>query len=100
MPDIVLPIRTGRIEIDSNKCLGCRAFACVKACSLFGTNILRIEDGRPSPIPTPEEMPRRCNECLACELYCHEYGLSGLDIKLPVEGLCEAVTLSADAGAR
>ncbi len=95
MSDIELPFRTGRITIHTDCCRNCKSFACVKACSLFGTNILRIEDGMPSAIPPIEEIPRRCNECLACEHYCHEYGNGGLDIALPIDGLDECVTCSA-----
>ena len=92
MPDVVLHFRTGDITIDCDKCKTCRAFACVKACSLFGTNILRIEDGLPSPIPSLEEFPRRCNECLACEMYCEKYGARGLRATVLIEGLDEAKT--------
>ena len=100
MADIVLPTRTGQITIDVEKCRDCRVFSCVKACSLFGTNILRIEDGKPSPIPSLEEFPRRCNECVGCELYCQEYGKGGLRITLPIPGLSEAVTSAGEAGAQ
>ncbi len=99
MAEIVLPFRTGEIRIDDNKCRSCRAFACVKACSLFGTNILRIEDGHPSPIPSLDEFPRRCNECLTCEMYCQEHGNCGLRITLPIEGLREAVDSATHSAA-
>ena len=97
MSESTLPFRTGQIHIDATKCKDCRSYACVKACSLFGTNILRIEDGVPSPIPTLEDMPRRCNECLACEIYCQQYGNCGIDIALPIQGLCEAVNSNSES---
>ena len=84
-----LPFRTGKVVIDYDKCLDCESYACVKACSLFGGNLLRVEDGRPVLIPTAEEAKRRCIEDLACELYCQTYGNKGLRIVLDMFGLDE-----------
>lgn len=81
--------RTGRVIIDHEKCQGCKSYPCIKACTLFGTNILRVEDGKPVLIPGFEEAKRRCNECLACELYCQDYGAKGLTMELGMFGLDE-----------
>ena len=87
MSSVEFPFRTGKVTIDLRKCEDCRTFACVKACSLFGTSILRMAEGKPSLIPTCDEARRRCNECLACERFCKEYGAGGLEIDLPIPGL-------------
>ena len=83
------PFRTGRVTIDYEKCQTCESYACVKACSLFGRNLLRIQDGKPVLITTPEEAKRGCIECLTCELYCQDYGNKGLKIVLDMFGLEE-----------
>lgn len=89
--------RTGRVSIDHGKCDGCTSFACVKACSLYGSGILRVEGSkpvlpvladRPGGIP-PEETTRRCTECLACEIDCYFQGQQAITITLPIAGLEE-----------
>lgn len=88
--------RTGEVKIDYAKCKKCRTYACVKADSLFGTSILRIQDKQPSLTLNREETEKRCNECLTCELYCQSYGNKGLRIELdPI-----ASTLDSDKQAR
>jgi len=83
-------IKTGKITIDHNKCAKCNTKACVKACSLFGTNILRLERGKPVLVPSLEDTKRgACIEDLACELYCRSSGEKGLTIELPIPGLAE-----------
>jgi len=77
-------IRTGTVFIDHNKCKTCESFDCVKACSIYGRNILRIRNGSPVIIVPPEEVKRRDNECLACELHC-PYG--AVKVVLPFEEL-------------
>ncbi len=76
------PFRTGKVIIDYEKCRSCETYVCVKACSLFGGNLFRIEDGKPALIASPEEAGRRCIEDLTCELYCQDYGNKGLKIIL------------------
>ncbi|MBT9131872.1 MAG: hypothetical protein DDT32_00449 [Syntrophomonadaceae bacterium] len=83
------PFRTGIIMIDYKRCKSCGNYACVKACSLFGGNLFRVEDGKPVLITNPEEAGQRCIEDLACELYCHAYGNRGLKIALDMFGLDE-----------
>ena len=84
--------RTGKVIIDYEKCKECDTYACVKADSLFGTGILRIQNGQPTLVSTPEEAARRCNECLGCELYCQVYGKGGCTIVLDPLGLDELGT--------
>jgi hypothetical protein len=81
--------KTGEITIDHNKCAKCKSFACVKADSLFGTGVLRIQKKRPVLTTKPEDAKRLCSECLACELYCKSYGNDGLRIKIDMFGLDE-----------
>ena len=76
---------TGKITIDYEKCKECESYACVKACSLFGRSILRIENGK--PVLTSEDANKRCIEDLGCELYCQAYGNKGLRIALDMFGL-------------
>ncbi len=83
------PFRTGKVVIDYAKCQSCENYACVKACSLFGTNLFRIQDDRPVLIMSLEETKRRCIEDLTCELYCQAYGNKGLKIVLDMFGLEE-----------
>lgn len=81
--------RTGEVSIDHSKCAGCKNYACIKADSLFGTGLLRIEAGKPVLTTSSEDAKRLCSECLACELYCQAYGNAGLHIKLDMLGLDE-----------
>lgn len=81
--------RTGKVSIDYAKCDGCTSFACVKACSLYGRNILRVQGGKPVLSVSPEEARRLCIECLACEQECRLWGQEALRIALPIEGLEE-----------
>ncbi len=76
---------TGKVSIDYEKCKDCHSFACVKACSLFGRAILRIEDNK--PVLVSEDANKRCVEDLACEIYCQDYGNKGLKIWLDMFGL-------------
>jgi ferredoxin-like protein FixX len=81
--------RTGKVVIDYEKCQGCENYACIKACSLFGGNLFRVDDGKPVLIAGVEEAGRRCIEDLTCELYCQAYGNKGLKIVLNMFGLNE-----------
>ncbi len=78
--------RTGKVSIDYEKCDGCTSFACVKACSLYGRNILRVQGGKPVLSVSPEEARRLCIECLACEQACYSKGQQALTIFLPMAG--------------
>ena len=75
--------RTGKVSIDYGKCDGCTSFACVKACSLYGRNILRVQGGKPVLSVSHEEARRLCIECLACEQECYSKGQQALTIVLP-----------------
>ncbi len=66
----VIITRTLKIEIDHDKCKVCESYECVKACSIYGRNILRIKNGLPVTFLPPEDVKKRDNECLACEIYC------------------------------
>ncbi|UCC90636.1 MAG: hypothetical protein JSW24_00220 [Dehalococcoidia bacterium] len=79
------PFITGKVTIDYEKCKDCENYACVKACSLFGRAILRVEDGK--PVLISEDANKRCIEDLTCELYCQTYGNRGLNIILDMFGL-------------
>ena len=76
---------TGTVTIDYEKCKDCDNYACVKACSLFGRSILRVEGSK--PILISEDAGKRCIEDLGCELYCQAYGNRGLKIELDMFGL-------------
>jgi len=69
---ISFTLRTGELIIDLDKCVGCEAYECVKACSLYGRHLFRIELGSWGPIPIydKDEFRRRCIECIACEIMC------------------------------
>lgn len=81
------PFTTGKVTIDYDKCQQCESYACVKACSLFGRAVLRIEDGK--PVLISEDANKRCIEDLGCEFYCQAYGNKGLNIFLDMFGLGE-----------
>lgn len=92
--------RTAKITIDYSKCLAAKEntsappckFLCVKACHLYGRNVLKIEGNKPVlSISDPEEIKRLDNECLACEYNCSMYGSGCIKIELPLEGLEEYV---------
>ena len=79
------PFATGKVTIDYEKCKDCENYACVKACSLFGRSILRVEGGK--PVLISDDANKRCIEDLSCELYCQAYGNKGLVIVLDMFGL-------------
>jgi hypothetical protein len=78
--------RTGRVCIDHEKCEGCRTLACVKACSLYGSGILRAQAGKLVLSIPLEETRRRGTECLACEIECYFHGQQAITISLPMVG--------------
>ncbi|MHC4251475.1 MAG: ATP-grasp domain-containing protein [Planctomycetota bacterium] len=77
--------RTGRVLVDEKLCEGCTSLACVKACSLYGGYLYRVRDGRMALGIPPDAVPKRCNECLACEYECRVRGQGALRIELPLE---------------
>ena len=65
-------------------------FACVKACRLYGRNILKIDGNKPVlAVTNPEEIKRLDNECLSCEYNCWLHGTDCIDIKIPLAGMEE-----------
>jgi hypothetical protein len=65
-------------------------FACVKACRLYGRNILKIEGNRPVlAVTDPDEIKRLDNECLSCEYHCWNRGTNCIRIEIPIPGLDE-----------
>ncbi len=90
--------KTAKIEINLDKCAAARenspnpscGFMCVKACRLYGRNVLKIENNRPVlTVSDPEEIKRLDNECLACEFNCKMYGSDCINIEIPLEGIEE-----------
>jgi hypothetical protein len=82
-------LRCGQVSIDHGLCEGCTTLACVKACSRYGSAILKAEGGRPVLAIPAEDTKRRDIECLACEMECHFRGQQALTISLPIAGLEE-----------
>jgi hypothetical protein len=83
--------RKTRISIDYGRCVPAKelssdpscGFACVKACRLYGRNILKIENNKPVLAVTDEEEIKRLdNECLSCEYSCGRYGPGCIDIEV------------------
>lgn len=73
--------------ISNNTNPSCR-FACVKACRLYGRNILRIERNRPVlAVTDPAEIERLDNECLSCEYQCSTKGTGCITINIPLVGI-------------
>ncbi len=65
-------------------------FACVKACRLYGRNILKIEGNKPAlAVPDPAEIERLDNECLSCEYQCQVKGTGCISIAVPLKGIDE-----------
>jgi ferredoxin len=83
--------RTGKVIIDDSKCCNCGTYACVKACSLYGAHLFRInlKEKKPEPLHPPEDLKRMCTECLACEQECFLRGLKAITIELPIPGLSD-----------
>ena len=77
--------RTGRVLVDEKLCEGCTSLACVKACSLYGGYLYRVREGRMTLGIPPDTVPRKCNECLACEYECGMRGRGALRIELPLD---------------
>jgi len=85
--------RKTKITIDYGRCLPAKentsepscGFNCVKACRLYGRNILKIEGNRPVlAVADKEEIKRLDNECLSCEFNCERYGSGCIRIDIPL----------------
>lgn len=85
--------RKTKIAIDYERCIPVKentsepscGFACVKACRLYGRNILKIENNRPVlSVVDPEEIKRLDNECIGCEYNCQCYGAGCIRIDIPL----------------
>lgn len=85
--------RKTTITLDYRGCIAARentstpscGFACVKACRLYGRNILKIEDNRPAlAVTDPGEIRRLDNECLSCEYSCRRQGPGCIRIQIPI----------------
>ena len=81
------------ITIDYRRCIPAQennaspscGFACVKACRLYGRNILRIEENRPVlAVSDQEEIKRLDNECISCEYNCGRFGPGCITIDIPL----------------
>ena len=81
--------KTIKIIIDDDKCEGCKTHACIDACKTFSRGILTLEDGKPVPNGSPEDLARKGTECFACEYECWFRGNSAITIEVPIEGLAE-----------
>ena len=91
-----LNARIAKITIDYDRCEptikntsnpSC-GFACVKACSLYGRSILKIEGNKPVlAVTDPAEVKRLDNECLACEYDCWSCGTGCISIEIPLAGI-------------
>ena len=65
-------------------------FACVKACRLYGRNILKIEGNKPVlAVTDPKEIERLDNECVSCEYHCWARGTNCIRIEIPLPGMEE-----------
>ena len=90
--------RRARIIIDHRQCEPANTnssnpscgFYCVKACRLYGRNILKIEGNKPVlAVSDPAEIERLDNECLSCEYNCWLHGTGCISIDLPLDGIEE-----------
>ena len=81
--------RTGKVIIDDGKCLNCTTYACVKACSLYGRSLYRINltKHKPELAYNRDDLTRLCTECLPCEQECWLRGLNAIKILLPMPEL-------------
>ena len=85
--------RKTKIRIDYTRCIPAKenvsnpscGFTCIKACRLYGRNILKIENNRPVLAVTDEEEIKRLdNECISCEYNCARFGPGCIDIEIPL----------------
>lgn len=93
---LVFHARKTKIIIDYSKCEpainnnpdpSC-GFACVKACRLYGRNVLKIEGNRPVlSVTDPVEIKRIDNECISCEYNCWLHGSDCITNEIEMPGL-------------
>jgi hypothetical protein len=85
--------RKTKITIDYSRCIPAKenvsnpscGFACIKACRLYGRNILKIENNKPVLAVTDEEEIKRLdNECISCEYNCQRFGPGCISIEIPL----------------
>jgi len=85
--------RKTKITIDYSRCIPAKenvsnpscGFACIKACRLYGRNILKIENNKPVLAVTDEEEIKRLdNECISCEYNCQRFGSGCISIEIPL----------------
>ena len=90
---IAFETRKTKITIDYNQCIPAKenssspscGFACVKACRLYGRNILKIEGNKPVlAVTDTEEIKRLDNECISCEFNCQRHGTACITIEIPL----------------
>lgn len=95
---LVFQAKKIKITIDYDRCEPAKkktanpacGFACVKACRLYGRNILKIESHRPVlAVTDPKEIERLDNECLSCEYHCWARGANCIQIEIPLPGMEE-----------
>ena len=95
---ITFNARKAEITIDYSKCEPAQSnsdspkceFRCVKACRLYGRNLLKIENNRPVlAVTDPKEIERLENECLGCEYQCSLNGTGCITIEVPLPGIEE-----------
>jgi len=93
---LIFEARKIKISIDYSRCEPATrntsnpscGFACVKACRLYGRNILKIEGNRPVlAVMDPEEIKRLDNECVSCEYHCWHRGTNCISIEIPLPGI-------------
>ncbi len=91
---LVFETKKTKISIDYKVCIPARennpnpvcGFACVKACRLYGRNILKIENNKPVlAVGDREEIKRLDNECISCEYNCQRHGPGAITIEIPLE---------------
>lgn len=93
MDQLTFETRKTTITIDYAQCVPATqqtsnpscGFACVKACRLYGRNILKIEGNKPVlAVRSPEEIKRLDNECISCEYQCQQKGTGCIRIDIPL----------------
>lgn len=90
--------RRAKITIDYSRCEPATkntsnpscGFACVKACRLYGRNVLKIVGNKPVlAVTEAAEIERLDNECLGCEYECAMHGTGCITIEVPLAGIEE-----------
>ncbi len=88
--------RKVKIVIDYSRCEPAKkansnpscGFACVKACRLYGRNILKIDNNKPIlAVTNTAEIERLDNECISCEYSCWLHGSNCISTEIPLPGI-------------